>query len=110
MSSSTNSKSVHGTSKPPKPLQSEIDNCQLGDNPRSDQTVGDKSEAGGGELGVGAKIDYGKLRAHEFAELFPLMSDADFRALEESIRINGLREPIVIYESKIVPREQFGSC
>lgn len=42
------------------------------------------------------------LEVHPLANLFPMMNDEDLDSLKESIQKNGLREPIVIYESKIL--------
>lgn len=42
------------------------------------------------------------LEVHPLANLFPMMNDEDLDSLKESIQKNGLREPIVIFESKIL--------
>jgi hypothetical protein len=39
---------------------------------------------------------------HEFAELFPPISNEDLEKLAASIRKEGLREPITLYEGKIL--------
>jgi hypothetical protein len=42
------------------------------------------------------------LEAHEFAKLFPPLSEEDFKALVDDIKANGLRQPIVVYQGKIL--------
>jgi ParB-like chromosome segregation protein Spo0J len=42
------------------------------------------------------------LVAHPLAETFPMIGDVELKDLAEDIRKNGLREPIVIFESKIL--------
>jgi len=39
---------------------------------------------------------------HEAANIFPMMSDAELDDLTESIRANGQRHPILLYEGKIL--------
>lgn len=52
-----------------------------------------------------------RLQAHPLAELFPVMERKDFALLVESIHKNGLRDPIVIYEGKILDgRHRFDAC
>jgi N6-adenosine-specific RNA methylase IME4 len=49
--------------------------------------------------------------AHEYAELFPRMSDTEFQALVFSIRENGLEEPIVKYKGEILDgRNRYSAC
>jgi N6-adenosine-specific RNA methylase IME4 len=43
-----------------------------------------------------------RLRAHRFAELFPMMVGDDFRALAEDIRENGICDRIAIFEGEIL--------
>lgn len=48
---------------------------------------------------------------HEAAALLPAMSEAEFSALVEDIRENGLREPIVLHEGKILDgRHRMRAC
>ena len=43
-----------------------------------------------------------KLEIHPIARLFPLMSDTEFRLLVDDICVNGLLEPLWIYEGKVI--------
>jgi N6-adenosine-specific RNA methylase IME4 len=48
---------------------------------------------------------------HELCKLFPPMQEDQFEALVEDIRENGLRDPIVIYENKILDgRHRYRAC
>jgi len=47
-------------------------------------------------------MDYASLEGHPLAELVRLMDEPEFEALKVSIRANGLRERIVLYEGKIL--------
>jgi N6-adenosine-specific RNA methylase IME4 len=51
------------------------------------------------------------MECHEASSLFPLMSDDEYRALVDDIRVNGLREPIVIAEGKVLDgRNRLRAC
>lgn len=48
---------------------------------------------------------------HEVAEIFPLMRGEEFVGLKEDVRTNGLREPIWLYQGKIIDgRNRFRAC
>ena len=48
---------------------------------------------------------------HPYALIFPPMSKTDFDALSEDIRANGLRDPITLYDGKIVDgRNRYRAC
>lgn len=52
-----------------------------------------------------------QMEYHELANLFPLLSDRDADELAADIAANGQREPIVIYEGKILDgRNRFRAC
>lgn len=49
--------------------------------------------------------------AHELANIFPLIEGDDFEKLVVDIKINGLLNPIVLYEGKILDgRNRFNAC
>jgi ParB-like chromosome segregation protein Spo0J len=51
------------------------------------------------------------LPVHDVANLFPMMSDDEYRALVKDIRENGLREAIWLYEGKIIDgRNRYKAC
>jgi DNA modification methylase len=43
-----------------------------------------------------------QLKAHRFAELLPMMTEMEWSALMEDIRLNGQQEPIVLYQGQIL--------
>jgi N6-adenosine-specific RNA methylase IME4/ParB-like chromosome segregation protein Spo0J len=48
---------------------------------------------------------------HEAANLFPLMNDEEFSGLVEDIRVNGLLEPVVLFDDKILDgRNRYRAC
>jgi len=42
------------------------------------------------------------LHFHELAGVFPLLPEAELASLTEDIRQHGLREPIVLYQGKVL--------
>jgi hypothetical protein len=51
------------------------------------------------------------LEAHPLAELFPMMEGPQFAGLVSDIRENGLREPIITFEGKILDgRNRYAAC
>jgi ParB-like chromosome segregation protein Spo0J len=51
------------------------------------------------------------LKPHPYADMFPHMQDEDFKGLVASIRKDGLEEPIVTYEGKILDgRNRYAAC
>ena len=43
-----------------------------------------------------------KLEPHDLSKLFPPISDEDFNRLAADIKLNGLHQPIVRYQGKIL--------
>jgi len=51
------------------------------------------------------------MEVHEYAKLFPPMSEEEFNELVEDIRQNGQLEPIILYEGKILDgRNRYNAC
>lgn len=52
-----------------------------------------------------------KYEFHKIAEMFPFMSEEEFKEFKEDIKKNGLQEPIVLYEGKILDgRNRYNAC
>jgi hypothetical protein len=48
---------------------------------------------------------------HPYANVFPLMKDEEFKQFKKDIKTNKLREPIVIYDTKILDgRNRYNAC
>jgi len=48
---------------------------------------------------------------HEIANIFPMMSEEEYKALLEDMRQNGQLEPIIVYEDKILDgRNRYKAC
>lgn len=48
---------------------------------------------------------------HRFADFFPIMTSSEYDSLVDSIRLNGLREPIMLYEGLILDgRNRDNAC
>lgn len=51
------------------------------------------------------------MEAHEFAQLFPMLGDTELAELADSIKANGLREPVVVYDGKVLDgRNRLRAC
>ena len=51
------------------------------------------------------------MKFHPLANLFPMMSDEEFKALVQDIGEHGQVEPIIIYEDKILDgRNRYKAC
>ena len=52
-----------------------------------------------------------KYEFHEVANIFPMMTDDEFKELVTSIDNNGQREPIMLYQNKIIDgRNRYNAC
>lgn len=51
------------------------------------------------------------MESHEYAELFPMLGDAELSELAASVKSNGLREPVVLYCGKVLDgRNRLRAC
>lgn len=51
------------------------------------------------------------MKAHKFADIFPMMSEEEYRGLVEDIRANGQREPIWTKDGKVIDgRNRLRAC
>ncbi|TXH06091.1 MAG: hypothetical protein E6R05_01910 [Candidatus Moraniibacteriota bacterium] len=51
------------------------------------------------------------LKNHRYADIFPMMDDVDFQRLIEDVKLNGLQEPIWLYQGQILDgRNRFKAC
>ncbi len=51
------------------------------------------------------------MKIHEYANIFPLMNDKEFKELKEDISKNGLMDPIITFDGKILDgRNRFNVC
>jgi hypothetical protein len=51
------------------------------------------------------------MKFHELANIFPLLEDEDLDALAGDILINGLNDPIVVYDDQILDgRNRYRAC
>jgi ParB-like chromosome segregation protein Spo0J len=51
------------------------------------------------------------MKNHEYADLFPMMSDHDIEELAQDIKANGQRDPIILFDGKILDgRNRHKAC
>src|SRR5262245_14370088 len=67
-----------------------------GARPRAGEEGADGAQAGGGQA---VRKHY---EAHDYANLFPMMTPAELEALTEDVRESGLRQPVVLYQGKVL--------
>ncbi len=94
-----------------EPLNDGRDNAGAGDaNPSGESTDAASTSMdvdGSGSPGVGA-VD---LPAHPAADLFPMLGEDELLKLATDIRENGLHEPIVLHEGKVLDgRNRLAAC
>jgi len=52
-----------------------------------------------------------KMKPHKFADIFPLMNNKEYKELKIDIKENGLLEPIILFEGKILDgRNRYNVC
>src|ERR1051326_1994196 len=65
----------------------------------------------GGENKTGEGAMSAKLKPHPYADLFPMMTADEFGSLVADIDENGLLEPIVLYQGKVLDgRNRLAAC
>lgn len=51
------------------------------------------------------------MKSHEYADLFPMMSDSEIQPFADNIKQNGQADPIILFEGKILDgRNRFRAC
>src|ERR1700737_3180745 len=53
-------------------------------------------------VAIMVEIETGMMQAHALANLFPMMEGAELDALRDDIVANGLRDPLVVFEGKLL--------
>ena len=62
-------------------------------------------------LPAGRRGDDAEMKAHPYADIFPLLEGEEFTALVASVRASGLVHPIVLFETKILDgRNRWNAC
>ena len=63
------------------------------------------------ELNDGAFIVQGDLAIHPIAQLLPPMNDAEYKEFKDDILGNGLHNPIILYQDKVLDgRNRYLAC